>query len=306
MPRPQVAFDPLDGSSIVDANFAVGSIFGVWPGGTPLGQTGRDQAAAMYSVYGPRTMFVVAYSDANGNKLVQQYVQPSHHRPQQGVQQGAQPECSSSGTGGAEWTLQRAHSGLKHTKIIAPANLRAAADNAAYRSLVDAWIAGGYKLRYSGGMVPDVHHILAKVQMRGGCARGRGRQVAGRRIKCGGTRQGGRLVTTRAEAAAPDRQPHLGASLTAPSPAPTPAPQGGGVFCNPASPKSPAKLRLLYECAPLSFVIEAAGGASFCGRGSVLDLEIKDTGAKTTIAVGTREDVGACLEAMKASPAPAQ
>ncbi|KAI8462704.1 MAG: hypothetical protein J3K34DRAFT_389420 [Monoraphidium minutum] len=224
-----VAFDPLDGSSIVDANFAVGSIFGVWPGPTPLGQTGRDQAAAMYSVYGPRTMFVVAYSDANGTRLVQQY----------------QQQCSSSGAAGgggkAEWTLQRTHAGLKHTKIIAPANLRAAADNEAYRRLVDAWIAGGYKLRYSGGMVPDVHHILAK---------------------------------------------------------------GGGVFCNPASAKSPAKLRLLYECAPLAFVIEAAGGASFCGRGSVLDLVINDTGAKTTIAVGTREDVGACLEAMSASPAP--
>lgn len=82
-------------------------------------------------------------------------------------------------------------------------------------------------------------------------------------------------------------------------------PQGGGVFCNPASAKSPAKLRLLYECAPLAYVIEAAGGASYCGRGSVLDLAITDTGAKTTIAVGTREDVDACLEAMSASPASA-
>lgn len=36
--------------------------------------------------------------------------------------------------------------------------------------------------------------------------------------------------------------------------------QGGGVFCNPASPGAPAKLRVLYECWPLAFVIEAAGG----------------------------------------------
>jgi hypothetical protein len=34
----------------------------------------------------------------------------------------------------------------------------------------------------------------------------------------------------------------------------------------------------------------------------VLDLVISDTGAKTTIAVGTKEDVDACLEAMRASP----
>lgn len=55
-----VAFDPLDGSSIFDANFAVGSIFGVWRGASPLGQTGADQVAAAYSVYGPRTLLIVA------------------------------------------------------------------------------------------------------------------------------------------------------------------------------------------------------------------------------------------------------
>lgn len=38
-----VAFDPLDGSSIVDTNFTVGTIFGVWPGDKLIGVTGRDQ-----------------------------------------------------------------------------------------------------------------------------------------------------------------------------------------------------------------------------------------------------------------------
>lgn len=38
-----VAFDPLDGSSIVDTNFSVGTIFGVWPGDKVTGITGRDQ-----------------------------------------------------------------------------------------------------------------------------------------------------------------------------------------------------------------------------------------------------------------------
>ena len=41
-----VAFDPLDGSSIVDANFSVGSIFGVWEGTTLINRTGREQKAA--------------------------------------------------------------------------------------------------------------------------------------------------------------------------------------------------------------------------------------------------------------------
>ena len=38
-----VAFDPLDGSSVVDTNFSVGTIFGVWPGDKLVGITGRDQ-----------------------------------------------------------------------------------------------------------------------------------------------------------------------------------------------------------------------------------------------------------------------
>ena len=56
----QVAFDPLDGSSIVAANFAVGSIFGIWPGDQLIGRKGREQAAAVYAVYGPKTILVVA------------------------------------------------------------------------------------------------------------------------------------------------------------------------------------------------------------------------------------------------------
>lgn len=42
-----VAFDPLDGSSIVDTNFAVGTIFGVWPGDKLQGITGRQQVRSL-------------------------------------------------------------------------------------------------------------------------------------------------------------------------------------------------------------------------------------------------------------------
>ena len=38
-----VAFDPLDGSSIVDANFAVGTIAGIWPGKGLLNRRGKEQ-----------------------------------------------------------------------------------------------------------------------------------------------------------------------------------------------------------------------------------------------------------------------
>lgn len=61
-----VAFDPLDGSSIVDTNFTVGTIFGVWPGDKLTGVTGRDQVAAAMGIYGPRTTYVISVKDIPG------------------------------------------------------------------------------------------------------------------------------------------------------------------------------------------------------------------------------------------------
>lgn len=61
-----VAFDPLDGSSIVDTNFTVGTIFGVWPGDKLIGVTGREQVAAAMGVLGPRTTYVLALKDFPG------------------------------------------------------------------------------------------------------------------------------------------------------------------------------------------------------------------------------------------------
>ncbi|KAI2494412.1 Fructose-1-6-bisphosphatase [Fragilaria crotonensis] len=45
--------DPLDGSSIIDANFSVGSIYGIWPGTQLVGRSGREQVAAAVALYGP-------------------------------------------------------------------------------------------------------------------------------------------------------------------------------------------------------------------------------------------------------------
>lgn len=56
----QVAFDPLDGSSIIGADWSVGSIFGIWAGDSPLGQRVKDIIGAVYAVYGPRTLMVMA------------------------------------------------------------------------------------------------------------------------------------------------------------------------------------------------------------------------------------------------------
>ena len=61
-----VIFDPLDGSSNIDVNVSVGTIFGIWRKKHPLGeiddedilQPGRDLIAAGYVIYGSSTMFV--------------------------------------------------------------------------------------------------------------------------------------------------------------------------------------------------------------------------------------------------------
>ena len=45
----------------------------------------------------------------------------------------------------------------------APGNLKATADNSDYKALVNYWIDSKYTLRYSGGLVPDIYHILTKV-----------------------------------------------------------------------------------------------------------------------------------------------
>merc|ERR1712115_351795 len=59
-----VCWDPLDGSSIVDNNWAVGTMIGVWPKKTGLiGATGRDQVTSLVALYGPRTTVLVALDD---------------------------------------------------------------------------------------------------------------------------------------------------------------------------------------------------------------------------------------------------
>jgi len=58
-----VAFDPLDGSSIVDANFAVGTIVGIWPGRGLLGRRGEEQSAAFVCQYGPRVTMAIAFNN---------------------------------------------------------------------------------------------------------------------------------------------------------------------------------------------------------------------------------------------------
>ena len=51
-----ICYDPLDGSSLVDVNLAVGSIFGVYKTKSFIGVKGTEMLAAMAAVYGPRSI----------------------------------------------------------------------------------------------------------------------------------------------------------------------------------------------------------------------------------------------------------
>lgn len=131
-----VAYDPLDGSSLVDSNLAIGSIFSILKGSEFIGKTGRDQAAALYILYGPRTTLV--YTIGKGTH-----------------------EFTLNDVG--EFQLSNENMTLKETaKHFAPGNLRAGNANEKYQALINHFMKEEYTLRYSGGMVPDINHMLSK------------------------------------------------------------------------------------------------------------------------------------------------
>ncbi|KAF2003042.1 sedoheptulose-1,7-bisphosphatase [Amniculicola lignicola CBS 123094] len=139
-----VAFDPLDGSSIIAPNWTVGTIIGIWDGPTALNQDPREkQVAAILGVLGPRTTAVIAL-----------------RLP------GQDPVCMEVGISDSKIEVVRTGVKLQNapfkTRYFAPANLRAAADDEKYMALISYYINQKYTLRYCGGLVPDIVHALVK------------------------------------------------------------------------------------------------------------------------------------------------
>jgi fructose-1,6-bisphosphatase I len=66
----------------------------------------------------------------------------------------------------------------------------------------------------------------------------------------------------------------------------------GGVFLYPGTKEKPeGKLRLLYETAPLAFVIEQAGGRATTGHMEILDVVAKKLHQRTPLIIGSKQDV---------------
>ncbi|KAK4228575.1 Sedoheptulose-1,7-bisphosphatase, chloroplastic [Podospora fimiseda] len=139
-----IAFDPLDGSSIIPSNWTVGTIIGIWDGPTALNQPpATKQIASLLGVYGPRTTAILAIRlpDAPGICLELALTEEN------------------------EWIITNPSLSLElqtKTKYFSPANLRAASSYPAYNELISGYIKEEYTLRYSGGLVPDLVHALVK------------------------------------------------------------------------------------------------------------------------------------------------
>jgi fructose-1,6-bisphosphatase I len=205
-------FDPLDGSSNIDVNVSIGTIFSVHrrvsaegPGTIQdLLQPGRNQVAAGYVIYGSSTVLV--YSSGQGvhgftlDPTIGEFLLrlPEIRTPPRGkyysVNESNYPRWSP-----------------------------------AYRRAVDVLKGSdGRNARYIGSLVADFHRNLL----------------------------------------------------------------AGGIFLYPGDAKSPqGKLRLLYECAPLAFIAEQAGGAASDGTRPILDIVPTGLHQRTPLVIGSREDV---------------
>ena len=64
-----------------------------------------------------------------------------------------------------------------------------------------------------------------------------------------------------------------------------------GIFTNVTSPTAKAKLRLLFEVAPLGLLVENAGGFSSDGYKSVLDKTIVNLDDRTQVAYGSKNEI---------------
>jgi len=123
-----VAYDPLDGSSLVDVNLSVGSIYGIYEG-----EFGASKmVASCYVVHGPRVEMVFAE-----NKTKLYLLQNGEFEFVKEIHLNEKGKLNAPGGTQQNWAPY-------------------------HKEMVDGLFAEGYRLRYSGGMVPDLHQILLK------------------------------------------------------------------------------------------------------------------------------------------------
>ncbi|HVU88022.1 MAG TPA: class 1 fructose-bisphosphatase [Pirellulales bacterium] len=222
LPDPQygkyvVIFDPLDGSSNIDVNVSVGTIFSIFrrepdPAGqrdpqADVLQPGTRQIAAGYVVYGASTMLV--YSTGHG-------VHGFTLDPSYGAYVLTHPNMTMPESG-PYYSVNDAN-----LASFPPAYIR-------FLSKLREGVNGrAYSSRYVGSLVADFHRTLLK----------------------------------------------------------------GGIFLYPPTKRHPGgKLRLMYEANPIAFLAEQAGGLATNGTERILTIEPKSLHQRTTLVVGSRQEV---------------
>ena len=74
----------------------------------------------------------------------------------------------------------------------------------------------------------------------------------------------------------------------------------GGIFMYPATSEAPkGKLRLMYECNPLAYIIEKAGGVATTGKMPILDVQPTQIHQRVPIFLGSKTEVEEVIELYK-------
>lgn len=124
-----IAYDPLDGSSLVDVNLSVGSIYGIYKNDF----TGNNIIASIYVVFGPRIEMIVC--DGETVKLYRMKNEQFYYIKD--IKMNESGHLNSPGSTQQCW--------YPH-----------------HRAMIQKLYDDDYELSYSGGMVPDLHHILVR------------------------------------------------------------------------------------------------------------------------------------------------
>ncbi|OWY20981.1 class 1 fructose-bisphosphatase [Sphingobacteriales bacterium UPWRP_1] len=221
-----VCIDPLDGSSNIDVNVSIGTIFGIYQrisrGGpcveSDFLQPGNKLVAAGYIIYGSSTMFVYTTG---------QSVNGFTYDPTIGEFCLSHPDIKIPRQG----TIYSVNESYKYKYA------QAVNDFIEYCKQIDKETGRPYSSRYVGSMVADFHRNLIK----------------------------------------------------------------GGIFLYPAMKGHPhGKLRLLFECNPLSFIVETAGGKATNGKERILDLVPEKLHQRTPIYIGSEDMVNKAMEFLNA------
>lgn len=137
-----VTFDPIDGSQVIDSNFAVASVFAVWKAKDINGLTGRDLVGAALSVYGSRTTIILYNAQ---NKKVEELTLLTMGKNER-------------------WIVTTPDLKIEpDAKLFAPA-LKSSYDNPNYMKIFENYCLKGYSIRYSGAFAVDCYQIFIKRQ----------------------------------------------------------------------------------------------------------------------------------------------